>query len=720
MPQSDSSRHSAAQILDDACRKAVELQLAGHLDLAERLYRSVLQAEPRHAAANHGVGLLHIRARRPSDGLPHLLIALEAEPASPEYWLGYLEALLAAGNRVDARVALSLGLEHGLGGAAVEDFSRRLDAAMPPQPAQPSLPPATSNAGRLDDARGVRRQEQKLFRLVGKRRFTEAIILARAITERFPQSGAAWKTWGALSWAEGRKDDALNAMRQSVALQPRDIEAHRNLALTLSRMNLFDEAATCLRSALNVDPDSAQIHAQLGDVFSLQDRLAEAEDCFRRSIRLQANRATATSEVHNSLLYLLSQTLTDPDALFEEHCRFGELFEMPLRKAWPRHPNSRDPDRCLQVGFVSGDFFKHAVATFFEPVLAALLHIPGMTLHAYYNNVVEDESTRRLRGYFGHWQPVSKLSDAQLAKKIMDDRIDILIDLSGHTAKNRLTMFARKPAPIQVGWIGYPGTTGLSAMDYHLADPHWLPPGQFDRQFVEKLVYLPAAAVFLPDPTAPAVGALPALTVGHLTFGSFNRLSKISAETVCTWSKLLRALPESKMIVAGIHLDGRQNKLVDQFAAEGIGQDRLVLHPRSRFSDYLAVHHQVDICLDTLPYGGGTTTHCALWMGVPTLTIAGTTPPARQGAGILGLVGLEAFVATDVTDFVAKGTNWANHLAVLAEIRAGLRERCRHSPSQRPDVLAAGLRQALRRMWQRWCAGLPPDSFISSAAELPH
>ena len=719
MPQSDPSRQSAAQILDGACRKAVDLQLAGHLDLAERLYRSVLQAEPRHAAANHGVGLLHIRSRRPSDGLPHLLIALEAAPESPEYWLGYLEALLAAGNLADAKAALALGREHGLAGAAVDDFGRRLDAESPPPPAEQTSPPAAASAERRNDSRGARQQEQKLFRLVKKRRFTDAIIMARTITERFPESGAAWKTLGALSWPD-HKDDALAAMRQSVALRPRDVEAHRNLALTLARMELFEEAETCLRSLLKIVPESAPIHAQLGDVFSLQDRLAEATDSFRRSISLQANDASATSEVHTGLLYLLSQTLTDPDALFAQHCRFAAIFEEPLRKAWPRHSNSRDPDRCLQVGVVSGDFFQHAIASFFEPVLAALQKVPSLELHAYYNNVIVDESTRRLRDYFDGWQAVSGWSDARLAKKITDDRIDILIDLSGHTAQNRLMMFARKPVPIQISWMGYPGTTGLRAMDYYLADPHWLPPGRFDRQFVEKLVYLPAAAVFRPEPTAPAVNTLPALTTGHLTFGSFNRLSKITAETVSVWSRLLRALPETRMIIAGIHLDGRQNRLVDQFAAESIGRERLTFYPRSNFTDYLALHHQVDICLDTLPYGGGTTTHCALWMGVPTLSIAGTTPPARQGAGILGLVGLEAFVATDLADFVAKGTDWAKQLAVLADIRTGLRERCRQSPSQRPDVLVAGLEQALRRMWHRWCAGLLPASFHSSDAESPH
>lgn len=715
MSQSGPPQKSASQVLDGACHRAVDLQLAGHLDLAERLYRSVLQAEPRHAAANHGMGLLHLRSRRPSDGLPHLLIALEAAPESSEYWLGYLEALLAAGSVADAKVALSLGREHGLAGAAVDDFSRRLDAGSPP-PAKQTLPPTTASAERRNDSRGARQQEQKLFALVKKRRFADALIMARTITERFPESGAAWKTLGALSWPD-HQDEAVAAMRQSVALRPRDVEALRNLALTLTRMKLFEEAVVCLRSALAIVPDSAPIHGHLGDVFNAQDRLPEAEHYFRRCISLQANDASATSEAHTSLLFLLSHTLADPDALFAEHRRFATTFEEPLRKAWPRHSNSRDPGRCLQVGFVSGDFFSHAVASFIEPLLAGLQDVPGLKLHAYYNNVIADEITQRLRDYFDCWQGVSKWSDAQLAKKITDDRIDILIDLSGHTAKNRLMVFARKPAPVQVSWIGYPGTTGLRAMDYYFTDRHWLPPGRFDRHFTEKLVHLPATAPFLPCISTLAVNALPALQTGSLCFGSFNRQGKVNAATIGLWCGLLRALPAARMLIGGIVLDAQHQVLIEQFAANGIVRERLTFHPRSDMQSYLALHHQVDICLDSTPYSGGTTTNYALWMGVPTLTLAGLTPSGRQGAALSGHLGLDAFIATDAADFIEKGVYWANHLDELSVLRAELRNRCQQLPLQQPAVVVAAVEYAMRHMWQRWCAELPPESFATAGLE---
>ena len=245
-----------------------------------------------------------------------------------------------------------------------------------------------------------------------------------------------------------------------------------------------------------------------------------------------------------------------------------------------------------------------------------------------------------------------------------------------------------------------------------------MPPGRFDRHFVEKLVYLPAAAIFQPEPAAPQVAALPALDAGHLTFGSFNRLGKINGATIGLWSQLLRALPDSRLFLAGIPQDGQQTEFIRRFAKAGVVRERIAIHPRGPMDTYLALHHQVDICLDTVPYNGGTTTHHALWMGVPTLTVAGTTPAGRQGAGILELAGLAEFIAADAADFVAKGRHWAARLDVLAELRTGLRERCRRSPSQRPDVLVAGLEQAFRRMWTRWCAGLPAESFEIPAAEL--
>jgi predicted O-linked N-acetylglucosamine transferase (SPINDLY family) len=288
-----------------------------------------------------------------------------------------------------------------------------------------------------------------------------------------------------------------------------------------------------------------------------------------------------------------------------------------------------------------------------------------------------------------------------------------LIDLSGHTAGNRLLTFALKPAPLQASWIGYPGTTGLRTVDYYIADRHFLPVEEFSCQFTEKLVFLPALAPFLPHEAAPPVNSLPALSNGYITFGSFNRLSKLRPSVIALWSRLLHAIPGSRMLLGGMPPEGQYTALIDWFAAEGINPARLDFRSRCGTEAYMALHHEVDMCLDAFPYTGGTTTAHALWMGVPTLTLAGPTAPSRQGAAILSHAGLAEFVAHDAAQFEQKGLFWAANIDRLAQLRFNLRSRCDDSAMHRPDLIAAGLENALRKMWQRWCQGLPPEAFES-------
>jgi len=684
-----------ATTLDAACGKAMDLQLAGRLAPAEQIYRGILRAEPRHAVANHCLGMLHVQMHRPAEGLPHLLAALESKPEISDYWLGYLEALLLVARTEDAKNTLALGRLHGLAGAAVDEFQNRLEARL-----RAEVPL-------------VRAEEGALLALVQRGDFAAAIARARAATERFPEHGLAWKILGVLASTEGREEEALAALQAAARLMPQDAEAHVNLGMTLAKSARFAEAELHLHRALSIDPCSAAAHFRLGMTQELQGRFDEAEASLRRGLALSTERGAADEGLsYSNLLFLISHNpAVGADELFAEHCRFGEHFERPLRGSWPRHRNDRDPQRPLKVGLVSGDLYNHAVSSFIEPILAILSRRERVELHAYYNNTREDEVNRRLRGYFKGWRAVYGLPDLALANQITEDRIDILIDLSGHTGLNRLPVFARKPAPLQASWIGYPGTTGLRAMDYFLADPHFLPPGRFDRHFTEKLVHLPAQTPFQPHATAPPVNALPALAAGCITFGSFNRMGKINVATVGWWSQLLREVPEARMLIAGIALDGQESTLIDRFAAHGIGRERLTFYARCGMDSYLALYHQVDMCLDTTPYNGGTTTIHALWMGVPTLTIAGSTPAARSGAAILGQMGLHEFIAEGGAEFVAKGRYWADHLPALAAVRAGLRSRWQQSPDRRAEVIAGALEAALRRMWVRWCADLPAESF---------
>jgi predicted O-linked N-acetylglucosamine transferase (SPINDLY family) len=292
---------------------------------------------------------------------------------------------------------------------------------------------------------------------------------------------------------------------------------------------------------------------------------------------------------------------------------------------------------------------------------------------------------------------------------IRNDRIDILFDLSGHTARNRLGVFARKPAPLQVSWIGYPGTTGLSSMDYRFVDAVVAPPGRFDDQFTEQLAYLPCMSVFDRPDDLPDVAPAPLPARGHPTFGSFNRINKLGERTVALWSKVMHRVADARLLVGALPDVAMQDEFRRRFAAHGVDPARLEFRPRLALRDYLDLHGEVDLLLDTLPFSSGTTANFALWMGVPTLTFAGDSIAQRLGATRMAAAGLDAFVAESERDYVDLAAAWAQRSAELAGIRAALRARMERIAAVQPGQVADVMQQRLREMWRRWCAGLPAE-----------
>lgn len=506
----------------------------------------------------------------------------------------------------------------------------------------------------------------------------------------------------------GRLDAALHSFDRALQLKPGYAEACNNRGNVLRELGRLEEALSNYDQAIQLNPQNAEAYNNRGVTLRALGRLDAAETAYRKVLQLKPDYV----EAFTNLLFCLSHSeAIDTQTLFREHCRFGEQFEAHLRANWPQHSNSRNPERCLKVGIVSGDLRNHAVAFFVEPVLAHLAGYPQLSLHAYYNHTIEDNVTRLLRKHFKHWNLIAGLTDEELANNIRKDNIDILIDLSGHTAKHRLLTFARKPVPVQVSWVGYPGTTGLKAMDYRIADNIFLTPGHYDDQFTEKLVYLPASVPFMMLEDAPPVNTLPALANGYITFGSFNRKSKITRSVIALWSKLLHAVPNARMVLGAMPPVGEHNTLIEWFVEEGIDLKRLSFYPKCPMNEYLGLHHQVDLCLDTFPYNGSTTTTHALWMGVPTLTLTGRSIAGRAGASQMGQVGLEEFITQNKTEFVKRGLDWSDNFTKLGSIRNGLRERFRQSALGRPDIIASAFERALRIMWQRWCDRLPAKSF---------
>jgi predicted O-linked N-acetylglucosamine transferase (SPINDLY family) len=679
----------------------------GQSDDAIASYRRALEIRPDFAEAHTNLGYVLQNLGQLDDAVASHRRALKI---SPDFAFAYnnLGGVLQKLGRLDEAVA---------------SYRRALEIKPNFAEAHTNLGNALQDLGQLDDAVASHRRAIEINptfalaynnlgnALYGLAQLEDSAASYRGAIEIEPDFAAAHNNLGNALRGLRQLDDAVASCRRALEIKPDYAVAHHNLGNALHDLGRLDDAVVSYRRALEIKPDFAEAYDNLGNALShaLGDfgQLDEAAASYRRALESKPSYA----EAHSNLLLCLSHNRAiDSQTLFAEHCRFGEQFEAGLRAGWPVHRNPRDPTRPLQIGLVSADLRDHAVAYFLEPLLAHLTSSPELSLHAYHNHAVDDSVTARLRGNVGHWHPIAGLSDAALAQRIGDDGIDILIDLSGHTAGNRLLTFARKPAPVQASWMGYPGTTGLRAMDYYLADRCFLPPRQFEGQFTEKLVYLPASVPFLADDRAPPVNTLPALSKGYVTFGSFNRPIKLRPSVIALWSKLLHALPDARMVLGGMPRDSQYDLLIGWFAGEGIVRERLSFYPCCDIAAYLSLHHQVDMCLDTFPYTGGTTTNHALWMGVPTLTLAGPTPPGRQGAAIMGRLGLEAFVAESPADFQQKGLAWAGNLGGLAEVRAGLRECYERSPMRHPEVIAAALERAFRTMWQRWCAGLPPES----------
>lgn len=711
LPPSVEVRQLASEALGAAL---LELE-AGRVDQAVALYRAVLELQPGHAEAHYRLALLDRQAGRLADAIAHHAAALQASPEEEAYWLGYLDALVDARQFASAAELLALGRGHGLQGPAVEAIAARIAAE--------GAPPAAD----IDAA----------ARLFAAGRLFEAGAAARALTERYPQHPFGWKLLGGVLHAGGDLPGALQAMdaaaqygpddaetlsnlglllrkagrapeaepvlARALALDAGNVHAHNHLAVTLMDLGRLHEAHASASAAVARDPAHREAGNTLAVVLQRQGRLAEAVEAYRRVLA----RHPDDTDAHSNMLFCMSQMdgITPAD-LFAEHRRFGQRLEGILGAPEP-WDNPREPERRLRIGFVSGDLRNHAVASFVEPVLERLAGRPGVALYAYYTYPLHDAVSARLRGYMAGWCDCAALDDTALAQRIRADGIDILIDLAGHTAHNRLPLFARKPAPLQATWIGYPFSTGLAAMDYYLTDRYILPPGQFDHLFTEKLVHLPVSAPFQPLPDAPDVVPLPALAHGYLTFGSFNRLSKISRNVVALWSRLLRAVPDARLLVAGMPEGGGEEELMGWLAKEGIAPERVRLHPRTGMRDYLALHNEVDINLDTFPYSGGTTTLHALWMGVPTLTLAGDTAAGRQTACILEHNGLHAFVGEDADAFVGKGMAAARDLAALNEMRLSMRYRFAPTSPAFLEQVADGVEHALRLMWRRWCANQP-------------
>lgn len=502
---------------------------------------------------------------------------------------------------------------------------------------------------------------------------------------------------GQLQESAGRLGDALETYRLARQHHPGNASLLARQGFVTERLDRPAAAAACYRSAIALAPERADLLNNLGLVEQMLGNTDSALDCFREALRLQPVNAVIRSNFLLNLQYLAD---ISPEELFQEHLVYGKQVGDPLRSSWPDHADRVTPAAGrLRLGYVSADLHNHSIAYFIEPVLARHDR-NNFEIFCYHNFPVEDSVTRRIKSYADSWIPCHGMTDAQLADQIARDRIDILIDLSGHTAGNRLPVFARKPAPVQVTWLGYPGTTGLSAMNYRLTDECLDPPGMTEAQHTETLWRLPLCATFEPLAESPPLSPLPALSGSPLTLACLNANFKITPFTIRLWARILDALPEARLMVGNATEEEARDMLLARFKENGIAPERLLLQPRLPILDFLALHHQIDLALDPFPYGGGTTTNHSLWMGVPVITLAGRSPAARHGVHNLTSAELPEFIADTPEQYITLVLELARDLPRLAGIRANLRERVLAQPQRSAAQLTRNLEDALRQMWR--------------------
>lgn len=649
----------------DLLARAERLHRSGDLLRAGHLYGEILEKQPHNAPVWCRLAEVYHALGQPNDAADcyRRALALRPDDAASHCNLGV--TLLALGRLDEAASAFQ------------EALRRRPDFVE----AASNLGLALLNQGKVSEA---------------ARRFREALRLRPDLAEVHNNLGLALLNLG--SGAE-----AVHHFREAVRLRPAMAEAHSNLGLALAQQDKAEEALACYERAVQIDPHHFGALTNLGNACKDQGRLGEAVACYRKALAVRPDDA----RVHSNLLLALNyQPGADPQEIRREAGRYAEQHAARFTAAAAAHSVRPLAERRLRVGYVSADLREHPVAYFLEPILAS--HDKERFEILCYADVPQpDAVTERLRGYADQWRPLVGLSDEQAAEAIRGDEADVLVDLAGHTGGNRLLVFARRPAPVQASYLGYLGTTGLAAIDYYITDALADPPGLTEAHYQEQLVRLPECGFCYRPGPAPEVGPdLPARRSGRVTFGCLNTLAKVSEEVLALWARVLAAVPDSRLVLRTGTGRRAEERVREALARNGIAPERLLRHGQTatRF-DYLKLFHDVDLCLDPFPYNGVTTTCDSLWMGVPVVTLAGTTGVSRQGVRFLGSVGLDELIAVTPEDYVRLAADLAGDLPRLEALRAGLRERMARSPLLDAARFTRHLEAAYRGMWDEFRRG---------------
>ena len=657
------SQYDGNMTIPQAFDLALRRHQAGRLAEAEALYRQILAVQPNHADALHLLGVMAQQVGRHDLALELIRKAIVLDPNNP-FACCNLGATLAAQGQFDE---------------AVVAYRRALEL-------KPDYPEAHNNLG---DA------------LMDRGQPGDAIAACRRALELKPDFPEAHYNLGNALKERGQLGEAIANYRRALELKPGSPETYNNLGIALWDRGQFDEAIAAYRHALDLKPDLTEAHHNLGNALRDQGELDEAIAAYRRALDLKPEHGW----VHSNLIYTLNfHPGYDAQAIARECARWEQQHAAPLRASVRPLGNNRDPARRLKVGYVSANFFAQAESYFIVPLFEAQDHRLH-EIHAYSDAQRPDPITGRLKDSVDVWRDVRGLSDEQLARQIREDNIDVLIDLNMHMGRNRLPVFARQPAPVQVAWLAYPGGTGLRGIGYRLTDSHMEPSGAKPAWPAEEPVRLADCwCCYHPVVESPEVNELPALSAGGVTFGSLNSFIKINARVLTLWVRMLEAVKGSRLLM--LCPEGRTRERVRAFfGAQGIAPERVELAGFVPRWEYLMLYQRIDIGLDPFPYNGITTTCDALWMGVPVVTLPGLMPASRAGLSLLSTVGLAEFAVNSEEDYVQLAVKLAGDVPRLAQLRATLRPRMQSSPLMDAPRFARNVEAAYRSMWQRWCAG---------------
>ena len=756
-------------------QQAEKYHIDGQVQSATEVYRAILEIRPNNPQANYKLGVLFFELKQYHEALPFFRIAIEASPKTTTFWYTYIDALLLAEQHSHAEKALNVAEKYCTPTAELNELRKRV-ADIQPAPTsskgqiQPAVAPAVPKQNRMPS----RSETDKLARLERKKSIKEIELFAKQLVERYPSHPMGWYAVLSALYALEKNTEGLNIALKAKQAIPKDGRIHAELAKFLRvlgqlenardeyreiirlyppkaevldlyselllQLNNFSEAEKIIHQAINIKPSSWRYNV-LGNILSGQTRLKEAEASYRQALKLENNnlakinlgltlrkqgrlneavelqREAAKNSpenieyVSNLLMTLNYSSLSSNKSTLETAKKFGEGARKRAKNLYVKWLANALPTR-LKVGLVSGDLYRHPVGFFLQDVIKNI-DPDRIEIFIYSNGTKDDALTTVIKSCCVSWKNIAHMDDQSTAQLIWQDGVHILIDLSGHTGYNRLSMFAWKPAPVQTTWLGYFATTGVVEIDYILVDPISVPPSQH-AQFTEEPWYLPDTRLCFSVPESPSpVASPPMIKNRFITFGNFQNTNKVNDEVLKLWATIFAAVPDSKFRWQCSEFGdiGVQDLLLTRLRMHGIDTSRVRLVPSVQRGEYLNAHQEVDLLLDTFPFPGGTTTCEALFMGVPTLTLAGETLISRQGASMLTAAGLGNWVVYSKEDYVNKAIELAGNTKYLSTLRQQLRQQVLASPLFDAKLFARNFETAL---WGMWEAKKPEQSYLQA------